>query len=171
MYAEPADLLQAATRRARIRDFPSAPTKLDEVSKWNLSALNDHVSALSERLRAAEKQIERLHELYGQPAAPPQAGPITIEAIKRFVCANFGLTNEELIGASKASVLLLPRHVAIYLCARLTKWGSSDIGRRFNRDHTTILHSIKHIKRMRERDPEVDAVLARLEAQIRGEKA
>ncbi|MEE4240129.1 MAG: helix-turn-helix domain-containing protein, partial [Desulfopila sp.] len=44
---------------------------------------------------------------------------------------------------SRKKVLAFPRQVAMYLCRKHTDNSLADIGKEFNRDHSTVLHSIK----------------------------
>ena len=45
--------------------------------------------------------------------------------------------------------------------------GNSEIGREFsNRDHTTIIHSVKTIEKLKEKDPEVIENINKLKNQI-----
>jgi len=49
-----------------------------------------------------------------------------------------------------------PRQTAIYLTKILTSKSLPEIGREFsNRDHTTIIHSVKTIEKLKENDAEM----------------
>jgi chromosomal replication initiator protein len=59
---------------------------------------------------------------------------------------------EELTGISRTRDLVLARQIAMYLCRELTQESLPDIGRKFNRDHTTVMHAERKIgKLMKER--------------------
>ena len=45
-----------------------------------------------------------------------------------------------------------PRQIAMFLAKNLTTKSLPDIGRAFNRDHTTVLHGIKAVEELREKD-------------------
>jgi hypothetical protein len=49
-----------------------------------------------------------------------------------------------------------PRQLAMYLCAQLTPKSTPHIGRLFgNRDHTTVMHAIRAVKRRMDEDAEL----------------
>lgn len=48
-----------------------------------------------------------------------------------------------------------PRQVAMYLASELTGFSLTVIGKRFNRDHTTVLHAIRAVKQRAAQKPMV----------------
>ncbi|KRP04041.1 MAG: hypothetical protein ABS16_01595, partial [Pelagibacteraceae bacterium BACL20 MAG-120920-bin64] len=55
----------------------------------------------------------------------------------------------------------------IYLTKILTSKSLPEIGREFsNRDHTTIIHSVKTIEKLKEKDPEMTNNINNLKNQI-----
>ena len=51
----------------------------------------------------------------------------------------------------------------------LTPKSLPDIGRRFGgRDHTTVIHAVKQIEKLRACDPEIDAAVRLLTRQLEG---
>jgi chromosomal replication initiator protein len=60
----------------------------------------------------------------------------------------FGATVEELRGAMRGSnSLARARQIAVYLCRELTDISLSRIGQEFGRDHTTVMHAVRKIRR------------------------
>jgi chromosomal replication initiator protein len=54
----------------------------------------------------------------------------------------------------------MPRQVAMYLCKSLTKASLPEIGRSFGgKHHSTVIHSLKKIELLRERDPAFNTVI------------
>lgn len=73
--------------------------------------------------------------------------PISIERIQDLTADYFGISKRDLVSKSRRAMLAKARHVAIYLCRDKGKSILADIGAAFgNRDHTTILNSIKVIE-------------------------
>ncbi len=58
----------------------------------------------------------------------------------------FGTTVEELRGPGKTRSLAQSRQIAMYLCRELTDLSLPNIGRAFNRDHTTVMYAQKKIR-------------------------
>ena len=62
------------------------------------------------------------------------------------VCKFYGLDENTLRGTQKTKRVAEARQIAAYLIRKLTNLSTPDIGKEFNRDHTTILHSINKIE-------------------------
>lgn len=73
-------------------------------------------------------------------------------AIQRHVAARHGVTHAEMLSRTRIASIVSARHVAIYLTRHLTPQSSSEIGRRFKIDHSTVLHAIKLVKRRMQDD-------------------
>ena len=59
------------------------------------------------------------------------------------------------------------KQTAIYLTKILTSKSLPEIGREFsNRDHTTIIHSVKTIEKLKEKNPEMVDNINKLKNQI-----
>jgi len=59
------------------------------------------------------------------------------------------------------------RHISIYLARHIGHWSLSQIGRFYNgRHHTTVLHAIRKIERLRKSDESVDALLEVLASEL-----
>jgi len=61
------------------------------------------------------------------------------------VCEYFKLSKADLFGKSRTKQHAHPRQVAFYLAYRLTKRSTTQIGKYFNRDHTTVMHGERKI--------------------------
>ena len=52
-----------------------------------------------------------------------------------------------MLSSTRRKDIVQARHIAIFLCKRLTTLSMPDMGRRFGgRDHTTILHAIRKVE-------------------------
>lgn len=94
---------------------------------------------------------------------------ITIRDIQEQVAAFYGLPRSEMKSARRSRCVARPRQVAMYLAKQLTPNSLPEIGRRFgNRDHTTVIHAVKQIERLRVEDADLDddvcVLLASMEA-------
>ncbi len=83
--------------------------------------------------------------------------------IARATAAHFKLTVEALKGNDLHQQVAAPRMLAMALCRRNTSRSLPEIGRFFNRDHTTVLHACldmePHTKRGQSMQAHIDAIM------------
>ncbi len=92
---------------------------------------------------------------------------VTIDLIQTIVCRFFKISKNEMLSSRRSRYLVRPRQTAIYLTKILTSKSLPEIGREFsNRDHTTIIHSVKTIEKIKEIDPEMVDNINKLKNQI-----
>ena len=92
---------------------------------------------------------------------------VTIDLIQTIVCKFFKISKNEMLSSRRSRYLVRPRQTAIYLTKILTSKSLPEIGREFsNRDHTTIIHSVKTIERLKEKDPDMIENINKLKNQI-----
>jgi len=90
-----------------------------------------------------------------------------LERIVTYVAVHLGLKVEDLIGNSRSRRVNRARHIAMYLCRKLTSASLVEIARALNRkDHSTVLHGIRRVERERKRDRKLNYVLSFLEKHI-----
>ena len=78
---------------------------------------------------------------------------VTIDTIQTIVCKFFKISKNEMLSPRRSRYLVRPRQTAIYLAKMLTSKSLPEIGRAFsNRDHTTVIHSVKTIEKLRKED-------------------
>lgn len=91
----------------------------------------------------------------------------TIKQIQEAVAHLFGLSAEELRQGSSRHVVALPRQIAMYLVKQMTDASLPEIGRHFGgRHHTTVMHSIAKIHRLRSSEAELDHAISKLLASL-----
>ena len=92
---------------------------------------------------------------------------VTIDLIQTVVCKFFKISKNEMLSSRRSRYLVRPRQTAIYLTKILTSKSLPEIGREFsNRDHTTIIHSVKTIEKIKETNPEMVDNINKLKNQI-----
>jgi chromosomal replication initiator protein len=92
---------------------------------------------------------------------------VTIDLIQTIVCKFFKISKNEMLSSRRSRYLVRPRQTAIYLTKILTSKSLPEIGREFsNRDHTTIIHSVKTIEKIKEKDPDMVDNINKLKNQI-----
>jgi chromosomal replication initiator protein len=98
---------------------------------------------------------------------------ITAPTIMAVTAEFYGVSIDDLTGPGKTKALALARQIAMYLCRELTDLSLPRIGQTFgNRDHTTVMHADKKIrKEMAERRrtyEQVQELTARIKQRARG---
>jgi chromosomal replication initiator protein len=83
---------------------------------------------------------------------------VTIDEIQRRVSDHYRIRQSEMSSARRAREVARPRQIAMYLAKQLTPRSLPEIGRRFGgRDHTTVIHAVRQIEKLRQSDAELDA--------------
>jgi len=81
---------------------------------------------------------------------------INVDTIQNIVAAHFNLNIHEMLSARRSRSLARPRQIAMYLAKQYTTNSLPDIGRKFsNRDHTTVIHAVKKIDELINKDNEI----------------
>jgi chromosomal replication initiator protein len=85
---------------------------------------------------------------------------VTIESVVKTVAERFQLQPSQLKAKSNEKRVSVPRQVAMFLARELTQASLPEIGRAFGgKHHTTVLHSIRKIDRVRHQDPDLNRVI------------
>lgn len=85
---------------------------------------------------------------------------VTMDSVLRTVADHFGIPAAQLKQKSNARQIAYPRQIAMYLIKDLTHASLPEIGRMFGgKHHTTVLHSVQKIERMRAQDPDLNNLL------------
>ena len=92
---------------------------------------------------------------------------ISIDEIQSRVSDHYRIRKAEMTSARRAREVARPRQVAMYLSKQLTPRSLPEIGRRFGgRDHTTVIHAVRQIEKLRQSDAELDADIRLLTRQL-----
>jgi len=73
---------------------------------------------------------------------------ITIEHIQRTVSGFFGLKLADMRARTRTKAVAFPRQIAMYFARQLTHASLTEVGRAFDKDHTTVLHAVTKIETM-----------------------
>jgi chromosomal replication initiator protein len=143
----------AILRRKAIQDALHAPP---EVLEYIASRISTNIRELEGALIrvTAFASLNRqsvdlqLAEIVLKDLIPEAQGPqITIAIIMGQTASYFGLSIDDLCGASRSRVLVTARHIAMYLCRELTDLSLPKIGQQFGgRDHTTVINADRKIR-------------------------
>lgn len=125
------------------------------------------LSAYAEMSGIEELSISEAEELlHAQLTAESQARDIRPEAIQQLVANHFGITLSDMLGKCRSRHVADPRMVAMYLCRKLTRLSSNEIGEIFGRTHANVLHAEKCIPEKCSSDDTLRRSLNQLERQL-----
>jgi hypothetical protein len=68
----------------------------------------------------------------------------------------------DILGRDRRPLIAAARHEAIWRVRRVTGWSLPRLGRFFNRDHTTVLHSVREMEKRLAHGPELRGLHDRL---------
>ena len=129
----------------------------------------EHILYLAENLKGDIRQVESTIISLKAQCSLMQAAPdftmiketlaniignsrqLSPVVIRDFIATQFKIDIAELQSKSRKQALAFPRQIAMYLSRKYTEMPLVDIGKAFNRDHSTVVHSIRVItdKRIR----------------------
>lgn len=93
---------------------------------------------------------------------------VSVNLIKKVVGKHFNVRMEDFSAKRKTQSVAWPRQIAMYLATELTDLSLPEIGREFNRDHSTVVHARDVVKDKVAADPffaaEINQMIADMKA-------
>jgi hypothetical protein len=127
---------------------PAEPLVVDYSGMWFYNLVFGTIASANEILATEPKIIE----------------------IQKAVAKFYEVRVQEILSARRSRDIVRPRQVAFYLCKKLTLKSLPEIGRRFGgRDHTTALHAIRKIERLRAEEDGLELQLITIAKRLGGE--
>lgn len=117
------------------------------------------------RLANGNVDMDLIREVVASIVGVNQA--LTANMIGELVSGQFNVSIKELQSKSRKKVISFPRQVAMYLARKYTDQSLVEIGKVFNRDHSTVLHAIKVVTNQVVRDASVNAQLELLSNKVK----
>ncbi len=88
---------------------------------------------------------------------------LSVGAIQKEVEQFYKVSHADLVGSKRSRNIMYARQVAIYLCRQMLDIPYNDIGKKFNRDHSTVMYSVEKIedrlKESRELQEELEIII------------
>ena len=147
----------------------------DEIIKFISTEVNTSIRELV----GAFNRIVSFYRIYGKTPSMSEVkvilkdllnlteNKVNIDNIQTIVCKYFKISKNEMLSPRRSRYLVRPRQTAIYLAKMLTSKSLPEIGRSFaNRDHTTVIHSVKTIEKLRKDDNELNLSIDSLKNKI-----
>ena len=93
---------------------------------------------------------------------------VSVEVIQKTVADYYKIKISDMYSKRRPANIALPRQVAMYLAKELTQKSLPEIGELFGgRDHTTVLHAVRKITELRQRNTEMNHDLHVLEQTLK----
>ena len=102
-------------------------------------------------VQATQLSDERVRRLLAEHLSHKRRA-VTIEDIFEYTARTFGLTRDEIAGRARKQPIVRARHAFCLAARKLTDTPLTGIGAMVNRDHTTVMHSIKAAEILAEAD-------------------
>lgn len=74
--------------------------------------------------------------------------PITVERIVTEVSRTYNISIDDIFSKKKSADIAFARQVSIYIVSQMMDMSSTEIGKNFGKDHTTVLYTVEKIKKM-----------------------
>lgn len=140
--------LKIITRKARNNDLALSEEVINYLAdniKGDIRKLESAVVGIKAKacLLKATPDLDIVKDVVANIVGNAQE--LTVEAIRGFVAGQFKTSIGDMKSKSRKKSIAFPRQVAMYLARKLTENALTDIGKAFNRDHSTVVHSIRVI--------------------------
>lgn len=81
---------------------------------------------------------------------------VSIEEIQKRIAEHYNIKLSDMVSNRRSRSIARPRQIAMYLSKNLTSKSLAEIGRKFGgKDHTTVMHAIKSIEKLKISDSEI----------------
>ena len=138
----------ASNIKSNIRELEGAFNKIVFYSRLNKEEISQELA------------IKALTDII----APKEA--LNMDRILTVVCNYYGVSVDAVKSKKRTKELVIPRQVFAYLAKDMTQTSVATIGRKLNKDHTTILHAISKVEKELNEDEELNHNIAVLRVKL-----
>lgn len=142
------------------------------------NALMSEAAALAQQIHAASGRLLKLTLRNNRLTraivrlTPGHLASDPFSVIKFAVADHFGQTIQGLESDDRHSMIVWPRHVAMYLCRRLLTGASLEtIGDAFHRDHGAVLHACRAVQNRLDSEPlrreDITLLISKIEPKLK----
>ena len=119
-------------------------------------------------INEAVPSIEIAKEVLADRLVSENSKTVEVNIIKKVVAKHYNIKIEDLNSSRRTQTIAWPRQIAMYLCYELTDLSLTEIGREFNRDHSTVIHARDAVQEKLQETPffsaEINAIIADIKA-------
>ena len=164
-------ILKKKCREKNVEIYDSVINYIAENIKTNVRDLEGSLTTLIAYSTLIKQKItletaqEQLKNIISAPIASEQ--DISISMIVKEVASYYNIDISDIKGKKRTAIIKDARNISIYLTRKITQYSTTEIGTYFDRDHSTITHSIDKIEKERKSNAELSSALDLLETNIR----
>ena len=92
---------------------------------------------------------------------------LTVADIQKEIESFYKVSHADLVGKKRTRNIIYARQIAIYLCRQMLDLPFNDIGKKFNRDHSTVMYSVTNVEEKLKESRELREELEALKQLIR----
>ncbi|MDO5426872.1 MAG: chromosomal replication initiator protein DnaA [Coriobacteriia bacterium] len=140
----------AQNSSSNIRELKSAVTKVLYEIKYNHENI----------------PVDKVKEILEEHFSKNIKKRVTVENIQKVCEEYYGVSHNALVGKKKDRNIAFARQISMYLCYKMLEISVTAIGKSFNRDHSTVLHSIKVIEDKLKNNIEISGEIELLEKRV-----
>ena len=148
---------------------PDIQLFIAENSSSNIRELQGAVTTVIYHMVYSGKPSMTHEEMNALVATHFSGGPsryLTIDDIQKAVEKYFRVKHADILSAKRSRDIAYPRQIAIYLCRQMLDVPFATIGKQFNRDHSTAMHSYTTIEKKINQSREVREEIENIKQQI-----
>ena len=155
------------TRVAIVKKKAEHIIPINDAVAWYIAELNQSIRELEGSLTKLFAQASMRHQQVSLELARdilPNLGEqdkptITIEFIQRFIAKHYSLKLSDLKSRNNTQKIVMPRQIAMYLARTLTEASFPEIGRKFGKHHSTVMHACNKIENKCKNDAKFKALV------------
>ncbi len=121
-------------------NFPNNLEKIQQALEALVLRL--HLNPINEELTSTRLEI-LLHDLIKKE----EKIKLTPEILIKHIATHFDLSSEDILGKSQTKECVIPRQLAMFLCRNRLNLTYTKIGKIFQKDHSTVISSVKNISK------------------------
>lgn len=148
-----------------IESFPSGPKSV--VRALEALILRSHVEQ-NEKISFRPLTVQLANHYLSDLILAEKQHALTPEKIIQHCAEQYGIKPEDILGKAQTRECAQPRQIAMYLCRDKLKLPFTKIGEIFGRDHSTVISSVRLIKKIFEcRESEVSSIIGAIEKKFK----
>lgn len=140
-------------------------------------------NSLQRNIRQIEGAIKKIHAISSLASVPitlnmcrraiadiisdSEPSPVTVERICKTVAEYYGVAVEDIKGQKRNANIAMARHMCIFLVRQNTNLSLEEIGEKFDRNHSTVISSIRRIEEEKTSSPATAALIEELTGKIK----